>query len=37
MIDAGVNVVACKKCSEEMNIESELQSCGVDVFIRECF
>jgi hypothetical protein len=32
MIDAGVNVVACKKCSEEMNIESELQSCGVDVF-----
>jgi len=32
MIEAGVKVVACKKCSENMGIEENLQSCGVDVF-----
>lgn len=32
IIDAGVHVVACKKCSEDMDIEAPLQRCGIDVF-----
>ena len=30
--DAGVRVVACKKCSENLGIEKNLQACGVEVF-----
>ena len=32
MSDAGVNVVACQKCSENLDIKDTLQSCGVEVF-----
>ncbi|WP_024955436.1 hypothetical protein [Sulfurospirillum arcachonense] len=32
MVNDGIKVVACKKCAENMYIESHLQSCGVDVF-----
>lgn len=30
--DAGVKLIACKKCSENMYVEKQLQSCGVDIF-----
>ncbi|WP_331774795.1 DsrE family protein [Sulfurospirillum sp. 1612] len=32
MSDAGVNVKACQKCSEDLGIKDTLQSCGVEVF-----
>lgn len=32
MVDAGVKVVACKKCAENMYIEKHMQECGVEVF-----
>ena len=30
--DTGVKVVACKKCSENLGLEKELQACGVELF-----
>jgi hypothetical protein len=30
--DAGVRVVACKKCSENLGIESSLKACSVELF-----
>jgi hypothetical protein len=30
--DAGVKVVACKKCAEEQGNELKLSSCGINVF-----
>lgn len=32
MKEAGVNIIACKKCCENMYIEEQLQSCGVEIF-----
>jgi len=32
MVDAGIKVVACKKCAENMYIESQLSSCGIEIF-----
>lgn len=32
MVELGVNVVACKKCTENMFIEGQLESCGVNVY-----
>ena len=30
--DAGVRVVACKKCSENLGIEGSLEACSVELF-----
>lgn len=30
--EAGVRVIACKKCAEDQGVESELTACGVEVF-----
>ncbi len=32
MVEAGVTVVACKKCSENLGIEESLKACDVEVF-----
>ncbi|WP_458700294.1 DsrE family protein [Sulfurospirillum sp. 1307] len=32
MIDAGVKVVACKKCAQNLGLEDSLLSCGIDLF-----
>ncbi|TLP38376.1 DsrE family protein [Arcobacter arenosus] len=32
MIEDGVNVVACLKCAENMEIEDGLNACNIDVF-----
>jgi hypothetical protein len=32
MVSAGIKVFACKKCAENMYVESHLVSCGVAVF-----
>lgn len=32
MVDAGVRIMACKKCAENMYIESHLSTCGIEVF-----
>jgi hypothetical protein len=30
--DSGVRLIACKKCSENMYIEEQLEKCGVEIF-----
>lgn len=32
MREVGVKFIACKKCSENMYIEEQLQSCGVEIY-----
>lgn len=30
--ELGVNLIACKKCSENMYVEEELEKCGIKIF-----
>ena len=32
MIEDGVEIVACKKCAEELGIVASLKSCGIDTY-----
>lgn len=37
MMDAGVRIVACKKCAENQGIAERLEAMGVDVFYTGTF